>query len=89
MPTAPPGEPFVQQAPCRAGMECEVGDGDMGMGWGLRYWKLWGRERDLERRRHCVALQGSPMNRIQLLVCLPTFFSLPHPGKKEPHLLHL
>lgn len=32
MPTAPPGEPFVQQAPCRTGMECEVGDGDMGMG---------------------------------------------------------
>lgn len=49
MPTAPPGEPFVQQAPCRTGMECEVGDGDMGMGGGLQYWKLWGRERDLER----------------------------------------
>ena len=35
MPTAPPGEPFGQQAPSRAGMGREVGDGDMGMGWGL------------------------------------------------------
>ena len=58
MPTAPPGEPFVQQAPCRAGMGCVVGQGDMGMGGGTLILEVVGKREGLGEKMTLCGIAG-------------------------------